>query len=673
MRRPDPRAWAPPDEELSMTFQHLFAPFPLGHVTLRNRIVSTPHATRFGKDGYITERYIRYHAEKARGGAGLLQCFGSSSVHPSSPVMDWNGIKNWDDSSLPTFEAFARAIHAEGAHVMAQITHRGRRGFSGPGERALVSPSDVPETENREIPHALDRAEIAEIVEAYAAAARRLQRAGFDGADLSAFARHLIDQFWVPSVNRRTDEYGGSLENRLRFSVEVIGAIRAAVGRAFIVGMRVSGDELIPDGLHLEDVVEIVRALDALGQLDYFTVSGSTGETPRYHQKLMPFADAAPGVYASLAARIKREVRTPVIYAGRVVDPRHAERLLAEGACDLVAMTRALMADPWMPRKAAEGRLDDIRMCVGMQEGCLGRSSRGLTLSCSQNPVTGREAELAEIVPAAAPRRVVVAGGGPAGLEAARVAAQRGHDVILYERTAALGGQVLVAARAPLRPGYGESVHWLVRQLGRTSATVRLGTEATVERVLADRPDAVVVATGAVPRRPDVPGVDLPGVVTVEDILSGTAVAGTRVVIVDGTGRIQAGLAADFLAVQGRAVSVLTAYHTVCDNTEGSTKEPLFERLYQRDVAMIVDTALVGIEADGAGRLRVRAANEYSGRPLALDGVDTVVLAYGARAVDGLFGGLKGRVPEVVLVGDAMAPRLLHDALLEGTRAARQL
>ena len=181
-----------------MTFQRLFTPFRLGHVTLRNRIVSTPHATRFGKDGYITERYIRYHQEKARGGAGLVQCFGSMSVHPSSPVLDWSGIKNWDDSSLPTFEAFARAIHAEGAHVMSQITHRGRRGFSGPGERPLVSPSDVPETENREIPHALDRSEIAEIVQAYAAAARRLQRAGFDGADLCAFARHLMDQFWVP-------------------------------------------------------------------------------------------------------------------------------------------------------------------------------------------------------------------------------------------------------------------------------------------------------------------------------------------------------------------------------------------------------------------------------------------------------------------------------------------
>jgi 2,4-dienoyl-CoA reductase-like NADH-dependent reductase (Old Yellow Enzyme family)/thioredoxin reductase len=656
--------------------KELFRPLRLGHVTLKNRIVSTPHSTRFGKDGYVIDRYIRYHVEKAKGGVGLVQCFGSMSVHPSSPVADWGGIKNWDDSSLPSLTAFASAIHDAGAHVMAQITHRGRRGWSGPGEYALVSASDVAEEEAREIPHALDRDEIAEIVQAYAGAALRLKRAGFDGADLCAFARHLIDQFWVSSVNRRTDAYGGSLENRLRFAVEVIQAIRAAVGRDFVLGMRVSGDELVPDGLHLDDVVEIVTALDALGQLDYFTVSGATGENLRIHQKLMPFADAPPAVYASFAARIRKEVRIPVIYAGRVVDPRLAEGLLAEGACDLVAMTRALIADPWMPRKAMEGRFDEIRPCLGMQEGCLGRGSRGLFLSCAQNPVTGREAELGELTPASSPRRVVVVGGGPAGLEAARVAALRGHEVILYEKSGALGGQVLIAGRAPLRPGYDGAAEWLVRQLGRTSATVRLGVEATAGGVLADRPDAVIVATGATPRRPEVPGADLPGVVTVEDVLLGAVEAGPRIVVFDGTGRVQAGLAADLLVREGRpgrTVTVVTHYHTVCDNTEPSTKEPLFERLYRGGVTMVPDTALAGIEAGGGGRLSVRCRNDYSGQDVAFNDVDTVVLAWGGRAESRLFHELQGRGLELHLVGDAMAPRLLHDALLEGTRAGRRV
>jgi NADPH-dependent 2,4-dienoyl-CoA reductase/sulfur reductase-like enzyme len=366
-------------------------------------------------------------------------------------------------------------------------------------------------------------------------------------------------------------------------------------------------------------------------------------------------------------------VRVPVIYAGRVVDPRHAERLLAEGACDLVAMTRALIADPWLPTKAMEGRLSDIRTCLGIQEGCLGRSSRGLFLSCAQNPVTGREAELAELVPAAAPRRVVVVGGGPAGLEAARVAAGRGHEVILYEAGPALGGQVLVAGRAPFRPGYGEVTGWLARQLATTTVTVRLGVAATVARILADAPDAVIVATGAEPRRPELAGVDLPGVATVEDVLLRRVPAGPRCLVVDATGRVQAGLAADLLAREGRAVTVITPYHTVCDNTEPSTKEPLYERLYQGGVTLVPDTMLAGIEADGGGRLRVRCQSEYSGRAWTIDGLDTVVLAYGGRAVDGLYRELEGRVAERHLVGDAMAPRLLHDALLEGTRAGRRV
>ncbi|MBI3979341.1 MAG: FAD-dependent oxidoreductase [Chloroflexi bacterium] len=656
------------------TFKHLFTPFQLGHVTLRNRIVSTPHATRFGKDGYITERYTRYHAEKAKGGAGLVQCFGSMGVHPTS---HWSGVNNWDDSSLPTFTSFAAAVHAHGAHVMTQITHRGRRTTSGPSERALLAPSDIPERLHREIPHELEKEMIGEIVRAYAAAALRLKRAGFDGADVSAFARHLIDQFWLPSINQRTDEYGGSFENRMRFGVEVLQAIRAAVGRDFIVGMRVSGDELIEDGLNLEGIVEIVQYLNDLKQLDYFSVTGSTGETARHTQMLMPFANTPHALYASFAARIRQVADVPIIYVGRVVDPLHADRLIDEGVCDLVAMTRALMADPEMPRKAMEGRLDDIRYCLGMVDGCLGAAARGVNLSCSQNPVTGREAELSEIVPAAVRKKVVVVGGGPAGLEAARVAALRGHEVVLYEKGPELGGQVLVAGKAPLRPSYDQSAHWLARQVARTSAKIHLNTEATAEMVLAERPGAVVVATGATPRRPTLPGADLPGVCTVSDVLLGTVPAGQRCVVVDSTGTVQAGLAADFLAKQGqqgREVIAVTPYHTFCDATEASTKEPLYAELYAGNVAMTPDTDLKAIEAvDGTGKLRVWLQNEYTGRKWALEDVDTVVLSWGGKAVDGVYRALKGKVPELELVGDAMAPRRLQDAILEGTRAARRI
>jgi NADPH-dependent 2,4-dienoyl-CoA reductase/sulfur reductase-like enzyme len=335
-------------------------------------------------------------------------------------------------------------------------------------------------------------------------------------------------------------------------------------------------------------------------------------------------------------------------------------------------MTRGLIADPHLPRKAKEGRFDDIRVCLAMQDGCLGRNERGVSFSCSQNPTTGREAELSELVAATTPKKVVVVGGGPAGLEAGRVAALRGHHVVLFEKSPQLGGQILTAGRSPFRPGYDQAVRWLARQLAKTSATININVEADANTIVAERPDAVVVATGALPERPELPGANLPGVYSVEDILLGVPLIGSRCVVVDGTGRIHAGLAADYLARQGLDVTGITMYPTFCDATERATKAPLYESLYTRGVKLVPDTNLLAIQPHSQ-QLRLLLQNEYSDREWSVEHVDLVVLAWGARSIDGLYHALRGKVPRVELVGDALTPRYLHDAMLEATRAARRI
>lgn len=649
-------------------FQHLFSPIRVGHVTLRNRIVSPPHVGGFGSNGYITDRYMAYHAAKAKGGAALIQCFGSMSVHRTSPITG-GMIKNWDDSSLPTFQAFAESIHQHGALVMAQITHYGRR--SNAGDSALLSASDVAEHVHRETPHSMDKEQIAEIRRAYASAAFRLKRAGFDGADICGWSVHLLEQFWTPRLNHRSDEYGGSFRNRMRFATEVIEEIRAAVGRDFVLGIRLSGDELIPQGAHLSEAIEIAEYLNSHRFLDYFSISGGTGEVARFAMMEMPFSTAPQGVFAPFAAKIRKVVDVPVIYVGKVVDPRHADALIDQEVCDLVGMGRALIADPELPHKAQEGRLEDVRPCLGMQ-GCLDQVIRGGSVSCTQNPETGREDELSEVRVAASSKRVVVAGGGPAGLEAARVAALRGHQVVLFEQSFELGGQCALAGHAPLRPGWALSIQWLERQIRKLGVTIRLRTAATAARVLAERPDAVIVATGAVARRAAVPGASLPGVCTVDDLLRGALTSRTNCVVVDGTGQVHAGLAADLLAQLGAHVTVVSSYQTICDAVESPTKEPLYERLFARDVVLTPNVRVVGVAPDGTGRLlRVRTENVYSGRTLDLSAVDLVVFAEGHLAVDHLFKALRDKVAQLYLVGDAMAPRRQQDAMLEAGRAAR--
>ena len=646
----------------------LFSPIQVGGLTLKNRIYSSGHAEAMAEGGRPGERLRRYHEAKARGGCALTIFGGSSSVHASSPAAAWKQIANHDDSIIPAYRALADAVHAHGCLVFTQLTHLGRRAQAD-GEEAsvLLAPSQIPERVHRDVPHELEAEQIAELVRAFGEAARRCREGGLDGIELSMAHNHLIDQFWSPLFNERLDEYGGSLDNRMRFGLEVLRETRRQVGEDFVVGARISGDEFTRGGLTAHDMAAIARHLAGSGSIDFLSIIGGGAHTYELQAAAVPNMSYSTGVFVPLAAAIKQATPgMPIFHASRIVDPLHADRVVAAGHVDVVGMTRALIADPDLPRKAREGRLDDIRTCVGANEGCIDRIYQGKPVTCVQNPAAGREAELAEVRAAAKPKKIVVVGGGVAGLEAARMAAVRGHRVVLFEKTAQLGGQVLLAARAPARAEYAGIVRFLVAQVRKLAIDVRLDVEATLPAVLAERPDAVVVATGSHPFVPPVPGSDGKHVVTDRDVLSGEAKVGANVVVVDDVHTQEALSTAELLLEQGRRVEVISPLFYVGQDIGVTSIAPLYKRLFTAGVVLTPGTELRSVEGSA-----VIVANVHSGVERRIEGVDTVVLAAGSRSTDALYRALKGQVSELYAVGDCVAPRGVHQAILDATRVAR--
>ena len=648
----------------------LFTPIAVGALTLKNRIYSSGHAEAMAEAGRPTERLRRYHEAKARGGCALTIFGGSSSVHPSSPAAAWKQIANHDDSIIPAYRALADAVHAHDCLIFTQLTHLGRRAQSDPDvPGVLLAPSQIPERVHREMPHELEPEQIAELVAAFGEAARRCREGGLDGVEISMAHNHLIDQFWSPLFNERHDEYGGSLDNRLRFALEVLAEIRRRAGRDFVVGARISGDEFTDGGLGAGDMAAIARRLAASGFVDFLSVIGGGAHTYTLQAAAIPNMSFAPAVFVPLAAAIKRAAPgLPIFHASRIVDPLHADRLVAAGQIDVVGMTRALIADPELPRKAREGRLDDIRRCVGANEGCIDRIYQGKAVTCVQNPTTGREGELADIRPASTTKRVVIVGGGVAGLEAARVAALRGCRVVLIEKASELGGQMLIAAAAPERAEYGGIVRFLTGQVRKLGVDVRLGVEATAALVLAERPDAVVVATGSHPFVPSLPGIDGKHVVTDRDVLMGQATVGAHVVVIDDIHTEQALSTAELLLDQGKRVEVISPLFYVGQDVGVTSIAPLYTRLYTKGAVLTPCSELRAVEGSA-----VIVRNVFSGAERRIEGIDTVVLATGSRSTDALYRALKGQVPALYAAGDCVAPRGVHQAILDGTRVARAL
>jgi 2,4-dienoyl-CoA reductase-like NADH-dependent reductase (Old Yellow Enzyme family)/thioredoxin reductase len=594
-------------------------------------------------------------------------CFGSASVHPTSPARDWNGVELFDDRVIPHLRTFAETMHRYGVPCVAQITHRGRRGRSSNTWERLYGPSAVREPNHRETPHPLDRAAMQEFIRAFADAAGRLRQGGFDGCEVMASHCHLIDQFWTPNANRRTDDYGGGLANRLRFGVEVLRAVRERVGRDFIVGIRMTGDDFVEGGLGRGACQEIAGRLGELGLLDYFNVIGSSAETYRAEAAAVPDMSFPVALYCPLAAAIKTAVKVPVIATGRINDPAVAERVLREGQADLCIMTRSLIADPDLPNKAREGRLDDIRPCFGYNEGCIDRIYTGRGVTCVQNAVIGREAAWADLPRAPRAGKVVVVGGGPAGLECARVARLRGHDIVLFEKNRELGGQALIARKAPTRQDFDGACRYAAGQCRKHGVEIRLGVEADAAAVLREAPDVAVIATGARALRPDLPGIAEYGV-SAWDVLDGREVPGRRVLVIDEQYGHQAPSVAEYLLDRGKEVHVVTSERSIGSFLGATTGPPVFQRLFTKGVKLHCHLRVARLEAG-----RAVAYNVWSDREEVLGPYDAFVYAYGGESVCGLEKELEGKVPRVELIGDCFAPRSLQHAILEGHKLAREL
>ncbi|MFO0996818.1 MAG: NADH:flavin oxidoreductase [Alphaproteobacteria bacterium] len=635
-------------------YDALLKPLTIKRLTIRNRILSTGHAPGYARDGRVTDRYIRYQEEKAKGGVGLTQ-FGGATATSVENSIDYGQLHGGDDSIIGDYRRMAEAIHRHGAACMVQIRHGGRRErWDIANWLPAFAPSAAREPVHRSFPIEMDEHDLRRVRDDYARAAWRAKEGGLDGVEVSFANQTLLDQFWSPDVNRRTDAYGGSLENRMRFGFEVLEAARKLVGDDFVLGIRMSGDEMIKQGLGPDDCIAIARAYAKSGLIDFINIMAAQGRDYRSNALSYIGMDAPLAPYLHLASAIKAEVDLPIFHATRLADVATAARAIADGHIDMAGMTRALIADPHLGVKLREGRVDDIRQCVGVVY-CIDRVVHGKDALCIQNPATGRERTIPhEIAPASARRRVVVIGAGPAGLEAARVSAARGHAVVVFEREARTGGQIMIAARAGWRESLSGIQRWLDSQVRKLGVDLRLGREAKAADVLAEAPDVVIVATGGRPNKGAFAGADL--TLTTWDVLEGRAAPAENILVFDDNGAEQGPSVAEYLAERGAQVEVVTPERQLMAEVGMVNFAPFLRRLYGKGVIISPDLALVSVARDG-NKLVAVLRNEYT-QDEEERVVDQVVAEHGTLPNDDLYRALK---PHSVNLGE-----LDMRALVEG-------
>ncbi|NQT71842.1 MAG: FAD-dependent oxidoreductase [Chloroflexi bacterium] len=648
----------------------LFTPLKIGPVTVRNRIVQPPMLTGMtdvpdgvGTSAIVSETYARFVAERARGGVGLI-ITGTMAVHPTSGYALFDLMpRAYDKRQIPVLQLTARMVQEHGAKLFCQLGSMG--GFMKDGGLQSKLPSWGPSPVHHtilapEMPKEMEIEEIEEMIEAFGKSAENCREGGVDGIELHGAHNALINQFLSPYYNRRTDEYGGSMENRCRFAVRVIERVKQVTGNDMALGIRLSGDDMMPGGLTIQDTKAIAQYLEATGKIDYVSISIA----PMFLYLAPMYVPT--GHLVPYAAEVKEVVNIPVFTAGRINDPAEAEKILDDGKADMICMGRALIADPEMPNKAREGKADDIMPCTGCTQNCYGKITVGTPIDCANNPTVGKEKEwgAGTLKPAETKKKVLVIGGGPGGLEAARIAAMRGHDVSLYEKASELGGQINLAAKLTGRAEMDGFVRTRIAQVKKLGVNVVLSQMVTADLVQQLNPDAVVVATGSTA----IPVWDAEIVATPDQILIGEKEAGAKVIIQDEMFDITASALALHLASQGKQVEILTSVLGLGMATDGVTLVAVVSGLAQAKVKITPMTMIVGVQGKS-----VTAMNVFTQETSQIEDVDTVIPNMGRTPNEELYKQLKGKVKELHRIGDCVCQRPVDRAIYDGHKVGREL